>query len=142
MGILHDELRRAIDALGTDSSVMTEVLRRILRKYGYSLSDAQMQSLVHAIEEGADSVEVPTDGPMQSTSITSVDVERAMHELDVKPDTDAERTVTPVVEQLTPRILRSLYDALPGALREWHAAQREFEERLHRRWRASLDRLD
>jgi hypothetical protein len=142
MGILHDELNRAIDALWTDTAVMTEVLRRILKEYGCSLSDAQLQSLVHAIEGGADSVEVPTDGALQTISITSDDIERAMHEVEAKLDTDAERGVTHVVEQLTPSILKSLYDALPGALREWHTARREFEERLHRRWKAGLDRLD
>src|SRR4051794_17961843 len=120
MGILHNELKRAIDALWTDSSVMTELLRRILKKHGCTLSDAQLQSLVHAaIKGGADSVEVPDDGPMQSISISPEDVEQAMHELEMKLDTDAESTVNRAVEHLAPSILTSLYDALPGALREW-----------------------
>jgi hypothetical protein len=139
MGILHDELNRVIDALWTDTSVMTELLRRILRKHGCSLSDAQLQSLIGAIEQGSDSVNVPIDGPMQSISITPDDIQRAMHELEV---TDAERTITQTVDQLAPRMLKSLYDALPEALRGWHAAQCAFEERLHHRWKTGLDRLD
>jgi hypothetical protein len=142
MGILHDELKRAINALWTDASVMTELLRRILQKHGCSLSDVQLQSVVRAIGEGLDRDELSVDGYMESISISSDDIERAMHELEQKMGTDAEKIVTNAVEHLTPRILKSLYDALPEALREWHAAERSFEKRLRRRWKAGLNRLD
>jgi hypothetical protein len=142
VGILHGEFKRAINALWTDRSVLTELLRRVLKKRGCSLSDAQLQSLVRAIDEGRDHVDVPVDGPVQSISITSDEIEHAMHELEQNVGRDVEKAVINVVDQLAPPILKSLYDALPAALREWHAAQRAFEERLHRRWKAGLDRLD
>jgi hypothetical protein len=142
MGILHDELQRAISELWTDGSVMRELLRRILGKHGLSLSDAQIESLAQAIEAGADSVEVPVDGPELSISISPDMVEHELHELQEKMGTDTERAVTSAVDDLVPRILSSLYDSLREALHEWHAAQRAFESRLRRRWGVGLDRLD
>jgi hypothetical protein len=142
MGILHDELKRVTDSLWTDTFFMTEVLRRILAKHGLSLSDSEMQPLVDAIKKGSESFEVPAVGPDMAISIGPDDVEHAMHELEKDLDTSAERAVARAVERLAPRILKSLYDALPRALREWHAARHAFENRLRRRWKAGLDRLD
>lgn len=142
MAILHDALKRAIGELWTDGSVMRQLLRRILGKHGISLSDAQVKSMAEAIEAGAESVEVPTDGSDQSISISPDDVESAMSELEETLDAAAERAISHAVDVSAPRILRSLYDALPAALREWHAAQRAFERQVRRRWKAGLDRLD
>jgi hypothetical protein len=128
--------------LWTHASLMTEVLRRILRNRGVTGSDDQLQSLVRSIMEGADSVEVPGEPPNQTISITDDDVDRAMRELEASQDADVERTVMRVVDELAPRVLQSLYDALPQALQEWRAAQRAFKERLHDRWKEGLDRLD
>src|SRR5262249_15263272 len=138
----HDEPKRVIGEQWADDVIMRELLRRILGKHGVSLSDAQLESLVQAIKEGANSVQAAVDGPEQSISISPDMVERAMHELEEKMDTDAQQAITRAVDRLAPRILRSLYDALPEALREWHAAQLDFESRLRSRWKAGLDRLD
>jgi hypothetical protein len=128
--------------LWTDESLMTEVFRRILRNRGLTVSDEHLLSLVQSIIQGEKSVELPGEGPDQTISITDDDVDRAMHELGASQDANAVCTVMRVVEELSPRILQSLYDTLPQALQEWHAAQRAFEERLYDRWKEGLDRLD
>ncbi len=142
MGILHDELNRVIGELCADSSIRREALRRVLGKRGISLPDVQIKSLLEEVEAGADSVELPVDRPEQSISISPDIVEGAMNEVVQMAGTEAERAVTRAIGDLAPRVLRSLYDALPEALRGWHAAQRAFERRLRRRWKGSLDRLD
>ncbi len=142
MGILHDELHRAMVELWTDESLMTEVIRRILANRGLAVSDEHLLSLVQSIIQGAESIELPREGSDQTISITNDDVDLAMHELEASQDADAGCTVMRVVEELAPRILQSLYDTLPQALQEWHAAQRAFEERLYDRWKEGLDRLD
>jgi Family of unknown function (DUF5677) len=142
MGILHDELQRAIGERWTNASLMTELLRSIIRNRGLTVSDEYLPPLVQSIIDGAESVEVPSDEPDQSIALTGEDVDRAMRELETKHESAAEGTVIRVVEELSPRILQSLYDALPQALQEWHAAQHAFEERLRVRWKEGLDRLD
>jgi len=142
MGILHDELHRVMRELWTDESLMTEVFRRILRNHGLTVSDEHLLSLVQSIMQGAESVEVPGDEHVQTIAITNEDVERAMHELETAQGASAEDAVMRVVNEVSPNILQSLYDSLPQALDEWHAAEHEFEERLYDRWKEGLDRLD
>jgi hypothetical protein len=142
MGILHDEMMKIISEPWTDGSKLRELVQLILLKHGMSLSESQLDLLVRGIEAGEASVEVPSDGPPMTVSFSPEMIERAMHELEEKCDMGVQDAVMRSVEDLAPRILKSLYDALPGALREWHRSQRAFERRLRRRWKAGLDRLD
>ncbi|MBI3409482.1 MAG: hypothetical protein HY040_14165 [Planctomycetes bacterium] len=142
MGVLHNELRRAMEERWTDGSLMTQLLRYILRNRGLSVSDEHHMSLVHSIMQGVKSVELPGAEPDQTIAITDEDVDRAMHELETTHEVATGGAVMRVVEELSPRILQSLYNALPQALQEWHGAQRAFEERLHDRWKEGLNRLD
>ena len=142
MGILHDELVRVIHELWTDGPMMRELLRHVLRKHGLTLSDPEIESLAQSIEAGVDSVEVPIDGPEQTILISPDMIDQAFQDLEEKIETDTERAITSVVDEIAPSILGSLYAALPEALRGWHAAQRAFERRLRGRWKAGLDRLD
>lgn len=142
MGILHDEFHRAMDELWTNDSLMTEVFRRILKTRGLTVSDEHILLLVQSVIQGAESVEVPIDGPDKSIAITGEDFERVMHELETTLGAGVEDAVIRVVEEFFPKILQTLYDALPQALNEWHTAQRAFEERLYDRWKEGLDRLN
>lgn len=142
MGILHDELHRLIGERCTNASLMTELLRYVLRNRGITLSKEHFSFVVQSLMSGSERVELPDAGPDQNITITDEDCERALREVVTKYETAAEGTVMRVLEELAPSILQSLYDALPQALQEWHAIQRGFEERLRARWKEGLDRLD
>lgn len=139
MGILHDEFRRAMGERWTNPSLTTELLRRILKSRGLSVSDDHLPSLAKSLMDGADSIELPGE-PGQIIAITEEDVDRAMREIETALEGGADGMR--VVEEFAPRILQSLYDSLPQALQEWHTVQRAFEARLHDRWKEGLDRLD
>lgn len=142
MGLLHDEFERALRETFTVPSTKLELFRFIVEKHGCSLSDAQLKTLIQAIDDGADSVEIPDDGPARTISIGAQDLELAIKDLENKVETATERTITRVVEQIAPSVLKTLYDTLPTALREWHSLQRSFENRLRHRWKTGLDRLE
>src|SRR5262245_3524660 len=120
MAVLHDELNRVIGEVCEDSSVKAEVVRSIIAKHGVSLSDPQLQSLVQALHDagGSDSVEMAVDGLTQTISISSEDVEHALHAFEDKLIAGAEGVVNHALEHMAPSILNSLYAALPEALQE------------------------
>jgi hypothetical protein len=141
MGILHDEFHRVMSELGTNTSLPT-VLRRILEQRGLTVTDAQLATLVQSIMQGAESVEVPADGPEQTIALTEEEIDRAVDDLESTHEPVVEGAVIRIVEEFAPQMLQTLYGSLPQALQEWHAAQRGFEERLYDRWKEGLDRLD
>jgi hypothetical protein len=71
-------------------------------------------------------VAVDIDAVSQPISISSEDIEHALHVMEGKLDERVERVINRVLEQMAPDILRSLYSSLPDALQERHAIQRGF----------------
>ncbi|HEV8000718.1 MAG TPA: hypothetical protein VGP63_12615 [Planctomycetaceae bacterium] len=51
MGVLQDELNRLIEKQCSDNSAKVELLRLILVKKGLSLSQSELESIVHKIED-------------------------------------------------------------------------------------------
>ncbi len=142
MGVLNDEFTRAFEEMWTGPSARTHLLKLILRKRGCSVSDVELERLTQAANEGADRIELPDGGGLNLSSISHEEVDEAILDLEKQLETSGEEIVTSTVEQIAPSVLKSLYDALPGALREWHTLQRAFERRLRHRWKTGLDRLD
>lgn len=144
MGVLHDQFDHVFAELCTDTNVKAELVRSVFVGRGIKLTDTEFQSLVKAIEDSgdADYIQVPIDRFTETINVTSDEIERAFTEFEDKLDNRIQGAIKHALEHMAPSILESLHAALPEALNEWRAAQAGFEERLHKRWQAGLDRLE
>lgn len=111
MGILHDELERAIA-----ESVKVDSIRQLFAGYGVPLSEQQLDTVIQAIDNGSDSVEI--DGLTESVSICPNDIDRVLLEVEGKLDGRIDGAIKRVLEEVAPKTLKSLYAALPEQLRE------------------------
>jgi hypothetical protein len=142
MSVLQDELNRLIEEQCADNSAKVELLRLIMARKGLSLSQPELESILHAIEENEGSDVVEVEGPANALSISADDVEHAHVELTNDIGNRAERVIEHALEHMAPSILESLYEALPQQLKEQRAVQQQFEDRLHLQWQGGLDRLE
>lgn len=144
MGVLQDELSRVIQEFCQSDAVKSQLFEIILTKHGVSLSSSELLAFVKAIEksDGADSIQIPTEGPHQNITIEQNDLEDAMVEFEKVVEGSAERVVNASLKEMPPRVLTSLYGALPEALKERRTLQRRFEKQLQKQWQEGLDRLE
>jgi len=144
MGVLQNEFERCVKDRWTKASIISGVLRRALKRRSIELSDAKLEAAAAVIAQtpNVDVISIEAEGPETNVQISSGELIASLKELENDVSSGVEETIERTLADIPSGVLSSLYADAPAALRHNRGQQRQFQNRLYKRWKEGIDRLE